>query len=67
VRVDRGRVLSCDTYIDEGAESWASATAPDWLEMVIEADLKLARAGGEETLPRKLIGELHKALFKPPV
>lgn len=67
VRVDRGRVLSCDTYFDEGAESWASASAPDWLEMVIEADLKLARAGGEETLPRKLIGELHKGLFKPPV
>jgi hypothetical protein len=65
-RVDRGRVLSCDTQLDEDAESWASATAPDWLEMVIEADLKLAHAGGEEALPRKLIGELHKALFKPP-
>ena len=67
VRVDRGRVLSCATHLDEDAESWASATAPEWLEMVIEADLTPARAGGEEALPRKLIGELHKALFKPPV
>jgi hypothetical protein len=67
VRVDRGRVLSCETYLDEGAESWASASAPEWLEMVIEADLQLAHAGGDESLPTKLIGELHKALFRPPV
>ncbi|HET8863378.1 MAG TPA: hypothetical protein VFM94_09025, partial [Solirubrobacterales bacterium] len=67
VRVDRGRVLSCETRLDEDAEFWASATAPEWLEMVIEADLRLARAGGDETLPTKLIGELHKALFRPSV
>lgn len=65
VRVDRGRVLSCETRLDEDTEFRASASAPEWLEMVIEADLALARAGGEETLPTRLIGELHKALFKP--
>jgi hypothetical protein len=67
VRVDRGRVLSCETRLDEDADSWASATAPEWLEMVIEADLELIRAGGEERLPRALIGELHRALFQPRV
>lgn len=67
VRVDRGRVVSCETRLDQGAGSWASASAQEWLEMVIEADLSPARAGGEETMPRKLIGELHKALFRPPV
>jgi hypothetical protein len=66
-RVDRGRVISCETNLEEDAGSWASASAPEWLEMVIEADLSLARAGGEETLPRQLIAELHKALFRPPV
>jgi hypothetical protein len=64
-RVDRGRVLSCETHLDEDAEFRASASASEWLEMVIEADLALVRAGGEETLPTKLIGELHKTLFKP--
>lgn len=62
-RVGRGRVLSCEPRLDEDAESWASASAPDWLEMVIEADLRLARSGGKGKLPAKLIGELHKALF----
>lgn len=67
VQVDRGRVISCEPRLDGDAEFWASASAREWLEMVIEADLTLARAGGNGDLPTKLIGELHRALFKPPV
>jgi hypothetical protein len=62
-RVDRGRVVSCDAHLDEEAESWATATAPEWLEMAIEADTSLARAGGDTHLPGTLIKELHQTLF----
>lgn len=65
VRVDRGRVLSCETHLDEEAGSWASASAPDWLEMVIEADMGQARSGGND-LPAKLIHGLHRTLFAYP-
>jgi hypothetical protein len=66
VKVDRGRVLSCDPRLDEAAELRVTASASEWLEMVIEADLTPARTDGDGALPTTLIGELHKALFKPP-
>lgn len=62
-RVDRGRVISCETRLDEEAESWASATASDWLEMVIEADPSGASAGGDPRLTEALLQGLHKTLF----
>jgi len=66
VKVDRGRVLSCEARLDEDAEFRAGASVPEWLERVIEANPTQARTGGDETLPAMLIGELHKALFSSP-
>jgi hypothetical protein len=63
VRVEGGRVVSCESRLEEDVDAWASASAPDWLEMVIEAEPKGARSGGDRRLAAGLIHQLHKALF----
>jgi hypothetical protein len=62
-KVDRGRVLSSEPGLDEAAESWASATAPEWLEMVIEGDTAGAKTGGEPRMTEALLSRLHETLF----
>jgi hypothetical protein len=65
-KVDRGRVLTCEPGLDEGAESWASATAQDWLEIVIEGEAERASVGGEARIAATLLDRLHGALFGEP-
>jgi hypothetical protein len=62
-RIDRGRVLGCEPHLDEEADSRASATAPDWLEMVIEGDAERAEAGGDPRIAAALLQGLHETLF----
>lgn len=62
-RVDRGRVLSCEARLDEEAEARASASAPDWLEMVIEGEPGRASTGGDARLTGALLQGLHETLF----
>jgi hypothetical protein len=67
VRVEAGRVVSCETGLDEGADAWAAGSAADWLDTVIEPDVKSVRCGGERRLTRTLLHALHQALFGVPV
>jgi hypothetical protein len=66
-KVDRGRVLTCEPGLDEEADAWAGATAPDWLEMVIEGDAGRASTGGDARIAETLLRELHRTLFGPAV
>jgi len=67
VRVVGGRVVSCETRLDEETDAGAMASTADWLDTVIEADAKRVRSGGERRLARRLLYELHQALFGVPV
>lgn len=62
-RVEGGRIVSCEAGLDQDADSWASAPAPDWLDTLIEPNVKRVRSGGERDLPRRLVYELHETLF----
>src|SRR4029077_14043876 len=62
-RVQEGQVVSCEVGPDEEADSWATTSAGDWLDTVIESVVKQVRSGGERHLPRRLIYELHQTLF----
>jgi hypothetical protein len=63
VRVEAGRVASVEAGLDEDADCWASASAPDWLDTLIEPHVKRVSSGGERDLPRRLVYELHETLF----
>jgi hypothetical protein len=67
VRVDEGRVVSCEVRLDEDTDAWAAASAAAWLDTVIERDAKLVRSGGDRQLARSLLYGLHEALFGVPV
>jgi hypothetical protein len=62
-RVEERRVVSVEARPDEEADVWATASAADWLDTLIETDAKLVRTGGERHLARRLIYELHQTLF----
>jgi hypothetical protein len=66
-RVEKGLVVSCETGIAEDVDAWASASAADWLDTVIESNVTSVRSGGERLLARSLLHELHEALFGVPV
>jgi hypothetical protein len=63
VRVENGRVVSCERGLDEDVDAWASGTTAEWLDTLIERKAKRVHTGGERQLPRRLLFELHKTLF----
>jgi hypothetical protein len=63
VRVENGRVVSCEQRLDEDADAWATGSATDWLDTLIEADAKRVRSGGDRALAHRLLHELHQVLF----
>jgi hypothetical protein len=62
-QVENGRVVSCEPGLDDGADAWASGSAGDWLDTLIEPDAKRVRTGGDRALARRLLYELRKTLF----
>lgn len=66
-RLEKGRVVSCESDIDPDADAWATASAAAWLDTVIEADAKGVRSGGDSNLTGQLLQELHRVLFSVPV
>lgn len=62
-RVEGGRVAACERQLDESAETWAQASAGDWLDTLIEPDAKRVRTAGDRVLPAVLLGGLHEVLF----
>ncbi|HET6571334.1 MAG TPA: winged helix-turn-helix domain-containing protein [Solirubrobacterales bacterium] len=65
-RIERGRVVSCTPGLDLRAETWGAATASDWLDTVIEPDVKRVRTGGDRRLAAILVNALHQTLFGVP-
>lgn len=63
IRIEDGRVVSCEEELLEEVDAWAAASAGDWLDTVIEPDVVHVRTGGDRTLARHLLHELHKELF----
>jgi DNA-binding HxlR family transcriptional regulator len=52
--------------LDEDADAWATASAEDWLDTVIEPDAKRVRTGGDRLLASVLLDTLHRTLFGVP-
>jgi DNA-binding HxlR family transcriptional regulator len=67
VRVDRGRLASCELRLNEAADAWASAPAASWLDTVIDGDVSQVRSGGDPRLACTLLHALHERLFGLPV
>lgn len=66
-RIEEGRVITCRDGLREKANAWAAGTAADWLDTVIEPEVKRVRTGGDRWLAAALLDNLHKTLFGVPV
>lgn len=64
VRIEKGRLVSCEVRLEEDVDAWAAASAPAWLNTVIELDTKAVRSGGDAGLAHRLLYELHHRLFE---
>jgi hypothetical protein len=64
VQVESGRVVSCERGLDEDADAWATGSAAEWLDTLIERKVMRVRTGGNRKLARRLLQELHKTLFR---
>ncbi len=62
-RVENGLVVSCEPGLDEEADAWATGSAEEWLDTLIERKVDRVRSGGQRALARRLPQGLHKALF----
>ena len=61
--VENGRVVSCQPGLEQDADAWASGSAGEWLDTLIEPDAKRVRSGGDRVLARRLLYELRRTLF----
>lgn len=63
--VENGRVVSCERRLVEDADAWATGSAGDWLDALIEPDTKRVHFGGDRALAGSLLSGLHEVLFAP--
>jgi hypothetical protein len=63
VRVEAGRVVCGEARLAEIVDVWTATSVGDWLDTVIEPDVKLVRSGGDRRMAQRLLDELHRTLF----
>jgi DNA-binding HxlR family transcriptional regulator len=66
-QIEQGRIVSCDAGLEGKADAWATGSAADWLDTVIEPDAKRVRTGGDKWLAGAVVKSLHRTLFGVPV
>lgn len=62
-QIEGGRVATCERRLDDDADAWATGSAGEWLDTLIEGDPEGVRSGGEDRLAGQLLQELHTTLF----
>lgn len=63
VQVERGCVLSSSVLLDEDPETWATGSALDWCETVVDPTTEQVESGGDTEVTGALLAALHEALF----
>jgi DNA-binding HxlR family transcriptional regulator len=62
-RIEGGRVVSCESRLDEGAGTWAHGSSIEWLDTVVDPAAALLEVGGDERLAGALVDGLYESLF----
>lgn len=66
VRIEEGRVASCETRLAQDVDAWAAAPASAWLDAVIDGDTRQIRSSGRHRIATALLRALHERLFGAP-
>lgn len=65
-QVTDGRVLWCEPQLEGRSGSWATGTAIEWLDTVVQPAVRRVDTGGERRLADALVQALHDRLFGVP-
>ncbi len=65
--VQNGRIVSCATQLQIGADAWALGSPAAWLDAVIDRDTDRLELGGDCRLAGAALDSLHEALFGVPI
>jgi len=65
VTVEQSHVVSSTPQLQRGVETWASASAIDWLDTLVEPTVARIEMGGDEHLAASLLAGLRERLFAP--
>jgi hypothetical protein len=61
--VDRGRVVSSSTLLEEDPQTWATASPRDWLDTLADPSAGKIEVVGDVRIANALIASLHEKLF----
>ena len=61
--VDRGRVVSSSTLLEEDPQTWATVSPRDWLDTLADPCAGQIEVGGDIRIANALIASLHETLF----
>lgn len=64
VTVERGRVVSCVSRLQESPGAYAAGTALKWFHAVKDGNVKELRFGGNGQLAEEVVGGLHSAFTR---
>jgi DNA-binding HxlR family transcriptional regulator len=64
VRLERGRVVSCVSRLQETPGAYAAGTALKWFHAVKDGEVKKLRFGGSDQLAEEVVGGLHSAFAR---
>jgi len=65
VTVDRGRVASCVSRLEDKPRSWARGTSASWLDVLVVHNTAKLRVGGDQTLVAGMVLGLYRLLRGP--
>jgi DNA-binding transcriptional ArsR family regulator len=63
VQVEKGRVASSSTQLDEEAENFVTGSPIDWLDTVVDPGARRLKTAGDADLAGGLLESLHETLF----
>lgn len=63
ITVSEGRMSKCSSKLEPSPRSWASGSAADWLEALIEDRSSRLESAGDRALTIDVVASLHRALY----
>jgi DNA-binding HxlR family transcriptional regulator len=66
-QVEGGRVVSCESRLDERAGTWATGSPIEWLDTAVDPSAALLDAGGDMRLAGAVVEGIYDSLFGIPV
>jgi DNA-binding HxlR family transcriptional regulator len=66
-QIEGGRVVSCESRLDDRADTWATGSPIEWLDTAVNPGAALLDVGGDTRLAEAVVEGIYDSLFGIPV